>query len=190
MACVAGFQTQEWRGRKSGGDACRKDQPWTVLPGGLAIRRGEQCRKESQVKGESVSCSVVSDSYVTPWTAAHQAPLCMEFCTQEHWSGWPFPSPGDRPDPEIEPGPSALQADSSPPKPPGKPPAQWNAFGGSPPPCSPSMVLVHRGSVFVGFCPCYGPWSSLHALLPPFPGKAEGIIKKKCGRKINNSLFS
>ena len=40
---------------------------------------------------------------VTPGTAAHQAPLSMEFSRQEHWSGLPFPSPGDHPNPGIEP---------------------------------------------------------------------------------------
>ena len=43
-----------------------------------------------------VSCSVVSNS-VNPWTAAHQAPLSIGFSRQEHWSGLPFPSPGDLP---------------------------------------------------------------------------------------------
>ena len=58
-----------------------------------------------------VSHSVVSDA-VTPQTAAHQAPLSMEFSRQEYWSGLPFPSPGDIPDPGIKPGSSGLQADS------------------------------------------------------------------------------
>ena len=40
-----------------------------------------------------VSCSVVSDSFATPWTVAYQAPLSMEFSRQEYWSGLPFPSP-------------------------------------------------------------------------------------------------
>ena len=48
----------------------------------------------------------------TPWTAAHQAPLSIEFSRQEHWSGLPFPSPGDLPNPGIEPESPALQADS------------------------------------------------------------------------------
>ena len=47
----------------------------------------------------------------TPWTVACRAPLSMGFPRQEYWSGLPFPSPGDLPDPEIEPGSSALQAD-------------------------------------------------------------------------------
>ena len=58
-----------------------------------------------------ISRSVVSDS-VTPWTVARQAPLSMEFSRQEYWSGQPFPSPGDLPDPGIEPRSPALQADS------------------------------------------------------------------------------
>ena len=43
-----------------------------------------------------------------PWTAACQAPLSMRFPRQEHWSGFPFPPPGDLPDPAIKPGSSAL----------------------------------------------------------------------------------
>jgi len=58
-------------------------------------------------------CSVVSDS-VTPWSVACQAPLSMEFSKQEYWSGLPFPSPGDLPNPGIKPRSSALQADSLP----------------------------------------------------------------------------
>ena len=45
----------------------------------------------------------------------------MEFSRQEHWSGLPFPSPGDLSDPGIKPGFPALQADSLPSEPPGKP---------------------------------------------------------------------
>ena len=40
---------------------------------------------------------------VTPWTVALQAPLSMGFSKEEYWSGWPFPPPGDLPDPGIEP---------------------------------------------------------------------------------------
>ena len=50
----------------------------------------------------------------TPWTVACQAPLFMGFSRQEYWNGLPFPSPGDLPDPGIEPGSPALQADSLP----------------------------------------------------------------------------
>ena len=40
--------------------------------------------------------------FMTSWTVAHQAPLFMEFSRQEYWSGFPFPPPGDLPDPRIE----------------------------------------------------------------------------------------
>ena len=43
----------------------------------------------------------MSDSFVTPWTVAFQASLSMGFSRQEYWSGLPFPSPGDLPNPEI-----------------------------------------------------------------------------------------
>ena len=40
--------------------------------------------------------------FATPWTIALQAPLSMQFCRQEYWSGLPLPSPGDLPDPEMK----------------------------------------------------------------------------------------
>ena len=49
---------------------------------------------------------------VTPWTVAHWASLSMGFSRQEYWRGLPFPSPGDLPNPGIEPTSPALQADS------------------------------------------------------------------------------
>ena len=49
---------------------------------------------------------------MTPWTVAHQAPLSMEFSRQEYWSGLPFPSPGDLPDPGLKPMFPTLLADS------------------------------------------------------------------------------
>ena len=70
----------------------------------------------------SVSHSVVSNSL---WPhglyVAHQPPLSMEFSRQGSWSGLPFPSPEDLPDPGIKPRSPALQADSLPSEPPGKP---------------------------------------------------------------------
>ena len=59
--------------------------------------------------------------FATPWTAAYQAPLSMVFSRQEYWSGLPFPSPGDLPDPGIEPGSPAFQADALTSEPPGTP---------------------------------------------------------------------
>ena len=49
---------------------------------------------------------------MTLWTAAHQAPLSMRFSRQGYWSGLPFPSPGDLPNPGMEPRSPALEADS------------------------------------------------------------------------------
>ena len=56
-----------------------------------------------------------------PWTVACRAPLSMGFSRQEYRSGLPFPSPGDLPDPGIEPRSPALQADALTSEPPGKP---------------------------------------------------------------------
>ena len=64
---------------------------------------------------------VASDSFATPWTVAHQAPLLMGFPRQEYWSGLPFPSPRDLPDPGIEPASPALAGGFFTTEPPGKP---------------------------------------------------------------------
>ena len=58
--------------------------------------------------------------FATPWTVAHQAPPSMGFSRQEYWSGLPFPSPGDLPNPGIESRSPTLQADALPSEPPGK----------------------------------------------------------------------
>ena len=58
--------------------------------------------------------------FATPWTIAYQAPT-MGFSRQEYWSGLPFPSLEDLPNPGIEPRSPALQADALPSEPPGKP---------------------------------------------------------------------
>ena len=70
----------------------------------------------SEVK--SLSCVQL---FATPWTVAHQAPPSMGFSRQEYWSGLPFPSPGDLPDPGIELKSPSLQADALTSEPPGKP---------------------------------------------------------------------
>ena len=67
-----------------------------------------------------LSRSVVSD-FSNPWTVAHQAPLSMGFSKQEYWGGLPCPPPGDLPNPGVKARSSALQVDSSPSEPPGKP---------------------------------------------------------------------
>ena len=58
--------------------------------------------------------------FVTPWTAAHQAPQSMGFSRQDYWSGLPFPSRGDLPDSGIKPESPALEADALTSEPPGK----------------------------------------------------------------------
>ena len=57
--------------------------------------------------------------FATPWTVAHQAPPSMEFSRQEYWSGLPFASPGDLPNPGIEPRFPTLQVNTLPSEPPG-----------------------------------------------------------------------
>ena len=59
--------------------------------------------------------------FVTPWTVAYQDPPSMGLSRQEYWSGLPFPSPGDLPDPGIEPRSPTFQADALTSEPPGKP---------------------------------------------------------------------
>ena len=58
--------------------------------------------------------------FVTPWLIAHQVSLSMEFSKQEYWSGLPFPTPGNLPNPGIKPGSLALEAGSLTSEPPGK----------------------------------------------------------------------
>ena len=63
----------------------------------------------------------MSDSFLTPWTAAHPAPLSMGFLRQEYWRGLPFPPPGDLPNPGIGPKSSALAGGFFAAEPAGKP---------------------------------------------------------------------
>ena len=59
--------------------------------------------------------------FVTPWMVTYRAPRSMGFSWQEYWNGLPFPSPGDLPNPGIEPRSPALQTDALPSEPLGKP---------------------------------------------------------------------
>ena len=58
--------------------------------------------------------------FATLWTVDYQAPPSMEFSRQEYWTGLPFPSPGDLPDPGIKPGSPSLEADALTFEPPGR----------------------------------------------------------------------
>ena len=79
------------------------------------------------VHAHTCTFSVTSDS-LQPWTVACQTPLSMEFSKQEYWSGLPFLSPGDLPNPGIEPTSPALQADSLLTEPSGKPAQAFATF--------------------------------------------------------------
>ena len=101
--------------------------PWTEEPGGLQSTGHKELNSTEQLSlwlvahnpvhvGVFMISSVQSFScvrlFTTSSTVAPQAPLSMGFSKQEYWNGLPFPSPGDLPDPGIEPGSPALQADS------------------------------------------------------------------------------
>ena len=66
--------------------------------------------------------------FVAPWTVAYKAPLSMDFSRQAYWSGLPFPSPGDLPDPGIKSRSPALQADALSSEPPEKPDYELDDF--------------------------------------------------------------
>ena len=77
--------------------------------------RGPSPGSGDQRKVPGIGIGLVAKSCLTlatPWTIACQDPLTMGFSRQEYWSGLPFPSPRDLPDPGIEPRYPALQADS------------------------------------------------------------------------------
>ena len=79
-------------------------------------------------KGKAKECSKMKvklhscvQLFATPWTITYQTPLTMGFSKQRYWSGLPFPSPWDFPDPGIKPRSPTLQADTLPSEPSGKP---------------------------------------------------------------------
>ena len=75
----------------------------------------------SRQKGSLPSCFSRLQLFATPWTIAQQAPLSMGFPRQDYWSGLPCPSPGDLPDPGIEPASPALADGFSTTETPGRP---------------------------------------------------------------------
>ena len=102
--------------------------------------------------------------FVTPWTVPFKAPLSMGFSRQEHWSGLLYPSPGDLPQGSIPhlPASLALQVDSSPTEPPGKPNVsllvgywEW--------PCMWSLLLPFLG-FFTHVFFLWGLWSHIKVL--------------------------
>ena len=93
-----------------------------IIYGGSKITADGDCSHEIKrhlkvkVKVKSLSCVRL---FATPWTVAYQASPSMGFSRQEYWSGLPFPSPGDLPDPGIEPRSPTLEADALTSEPPG-----------------------------------------------------------------------
>ena len=111
------------------------------------------------------SCLVMPDSFTTPWTVAHQAPLSTWFPRQEYWSGLPFPSPGALPDSRTEPASPALAGGLFTSEPPGKPRvvlvAQSCLTLGDPMDCSPPAP------------PSMGFYRQEHWSVLPFPSPGE-----------------
>ena len=87
---------------------------WVAMPSSREITRSSPILKW---KVKSLSRVWL---FVTPWTVAYQALRSMGFSGQEYWSGLPFPSPGDLPNPGIETRSPALQTDALSSEPPGK----------------------------------------------------------------------
>ena len=112
-----GFSRQEcWSGLPfpSPGDLSTQE----LNPGLLHCRQTLYCLSHHCEVMMSQSLSRVH-LFVALWTVIHQAPLSMGFSGQEHWSGLPFPSLEDLPNPGIEPRSPTLQVDSLPSEPPG-----------------------------------------------------------------------
>ena len=95
--------------KKIPGHAGSRGSGWTISP--ARLRQGLARKKVKSLSHIQI--------FATPWTVACQIPLSMGFFRQEYWSGLPFPSPGDLPNPGMETGSPALQGDSLPSEPPG-----------------------------------------------------------------------
>ena len=100
----------------SGTPAVDLSQQWDSDMKGVVGTPGRD-QAQAQRKAPAVGIGLVAKScptLATPWTIACHDPLTMGLSRQEYWSGLPFPSPGDLPDPGIKSGSPALQADSLP----------------------------------------------------------------------------
>ena len=78
----------------------------------LNIQKTKIMAYSSTVQFSSVQLLSRVQLFATPWTVAHQDPPSVGFSRQEYWSGLPFPSLGDLPDPGIKPGFPTFQADT------------------------------------------------------------------------------
>ena len=101
------------------------------------------------------SRSVMSNSFVTPWTVANQLPRFMKFPRQEYWSGLSFPPPGDLPNPEIEPtslASPALAGRFFTTAPPGKPGCSFSLC---------DKPITNKKTVFLTSLSCSSKWIKL-----------------------------
>ena len=103
------------------GDAIQPSHPLSLPSQNIWIRFYSFIAKYLQLPFYVLKSISPVRLFVTPRTVAYQASPSLGFSKQEYWSGLPFPSPGDLPDPGIEPRSPALQADALPSEPPGKP---------------------------------------------------------------------
>ena len=78
---------------------------WTGMPGVLQFMGFQRVKHDwvTELNWCMLSCFSCVRLFATPWTVARQAPLSLGFSRQEYWFGLPFPTPGDLPDPGIEP---------------------------------------------------------------------------------------
>ena len=101
---------------------CCREEPFTtpfITLGSVSLILTFACHCFCFYESESEATQSHVRLFVTLWTVAYQTPPSMGFSGQEYWSRLPFPSPGDLPDPGIEPGYLALQADALTSEPPG-----------------------------------------------------------------------
>ena len=103
------------------GDAIQPSHPLSLPSQNIWIRFYSFIAKYLQLPFYVLKSLSPVRLFVTPWTVAYQASPPLGFSKQAYWSGLPVPSPGDLPDPGIEPRSPALQADALPSEPPGKP---------------------------------------------------------------------
>ena len=83
------------------------------VPQSMGLQRGgHDWATELNWCGDGLLSKAMSDS-LTPWTVTHQAPVSIGLSRQEYWNGFPFPSPGDLPNPGIQPGSPVLQVVSN-----------------------------------------------------------------------------
>ena len=115
--------------------------------------------------------------FVTPWTVACQTSLWLGFSRQEYWSGLPFPSPGDLPDPGTEPRSPALQTDSLPFEP------QGGILRGQRPLLITFGAAPARFRSWLSSRPSLGSWASYSNFIPlKIRATSWGYVRMKCSK--------